>query len=279
MRLLFLVALAMVAFAANSVLNRLALAQMAIDPAGFAAVRLLSGGVFLWVAVLMRGGKIASAGVGGVVSLAVYMVGFSFAYITLGTGVGALILFGGVQVTMFAGAVFARESLPAARWIGATVAFVGLIYLLWPSESQSLQISFVGALMMSAAAVGWGIYSLIGRHAIDPLATTAGNFIFAIPLSLLVVLLSASHATYTVTGVTLAIISGVVTSGMGYVVWYAVLPKLPSTVAAISMLTVPIIASIGGVLILNEPLTNKLVIATALVLAGVLISLKRPSAA
>ncbi|MEY8096003.1 DMT family transporter [Falsihalocynthiibacter sp. S25ZX9] len=278
MRLLFLVALAMVAFAANSVLNRLALAQMAIDPAGFAAVRLLSGGVFLWVVVLIRGRKLESGGVGGVVSLAVYMVGFSFAYITLGTGVGALILFGGVQITMFVGAILARESLPNARWIGAAVAFAGLVYLLWPSDEATVQISFSGAAMMSAAAIGWGIYSLIGRHAIDPLATTAGNFVFAIPLSLLVVLLNASTAAYTPTGIALAIISGVVTSGMGYAVWYAVLPKLPSTVAAISMLTVPIIASIGGVLILNEPLTVRLMVATALVLAGVLISLKRPSA-
>lgn len=277
MRLFFLILLAMIAFAANSVLNRLALAQGAIDPAGFALIRLVSGGLFLWAAVLWRGGALAPTGVWGVTSLAAYMLGFSFAYISLETGVGALILFAGVQITMFGGALVAREYLPPARWIGALIAFTGIVYLLAPGMSGGAPISISGAAMMIVAAVGWGVYSLVGRGVSDPLAATAGNFVWAIPLALLVALAEFSNVHLTVYGVLLAVLSGVVTSGMGYAVWYAVLPQIPASTAAISMLTVPVIAAIGGVLFVGEPLSLRLAIATILVILGVSVSLVTPS--
>lgn len=267
----------MIAFAANSVLNRLALAQGAIDPAGFALIRLVSGGLFLWMVILWKGGVLAPNGVWGVASLAAYMLGFSFAYISLDTGVGALILFAGVQITMFSGALIARETLPPARWIGALIAFTGLVYLLAPSLSGNAPVSISGAGMMIVAAVGWGVYSLIGRGVSDPLAATAGNFVWATPLAFVVVLVDFGNLHLTQYGVLLAVLSGVVTSGIGYAVWYAVLPQIPASLAAISMLTVPVIAAIGGVLFVGEPLSLRLAIATVLVISGVLVSLARPS--
>lgn len=263
----------MLAFAANSVLNRMALAQGAIDPAGFALVRLISGGVFLWAVVTWRGNKVKSSGIWGVISLTAYMLGFSFAYIGLGTGVGALILFGGVQITMFLGALLSRDNLPSTRWLGAAIAFSGLLYLLFPSGANTLEISPSNAFMMLTAAVGWGVYSLIGRGATDPLATTAGNFIYAIPLATAAVAITYQQAHYSGSGVLIAVLSGVVTSGMGYALWYAILPRIPATVAAISMLTVPVIASFGGVLFVGEDLSLKLALATLLVIVGVLVSL------
>ncbi|WP_380053579.1 DMT family transporter [Falsihalocynthiibacter sp. SS001] len=277
MRLFLLIALAMLAFAANSILNRFALAQGAIDPGGFALLRLASGGLFLWGMVAAQGKRLASGGVSGVLSLAAYMLGFSFAYISLDTGVGALILFGGVQITMFAGALLAREHLPWTRWCGALVAFVGLVYLLWPTQGGTF--SPFGVSMMVLAAIGWGVYSLIGKRAQDPLATTAGNFVFAIPLALAVAVFTAQDVSYSTLGIVLAVISGVVTSGMGYALWYAILPRIPSSVAAIAMLTVPVLASLGGVVFLSEAFTLQLMISTILVIAGVLISLKKPAVA
>lgn len=277
MRLFLLVSLTMIAFAANSVLNRMALNQGAIDPAGFALVRLFSGAIFLWAATLWKGGHMTTSGTWGVLSLSAYMLGFSFAYLSLGTGIGALILFGGVQITMFLGALFSRENLPPARWIGAAIAFSGLVYLLWPQGAETFEISTMGAAMMVLAAVGWGVYSLLGRHAVDPLATTAGNFVYAIPLALIAVAVTYPQAHYSPSGVLLAVLSGVVTSGMGYALWYAVLPRIPASIAAISMLTVPVIASLGGVVLVGESLGLKLVIATALVIVGVLVSLKPSS--
>jgi drug/metabolite transporter (DMT)-like permease len=273
MRLFLLIALAMIAFAANSVLNRLALAQGAIDPAGFALVRLLTGGVALWGMVLMRRGRLETSGVVGVVALAIYMLGFSFAYISLDTGVGALILFGGVQVTMFVGAVALREPVPLLRWVGATAAFSGLVYLLWPNGAVRAPIALSGAALMGAAAVGWGVYSLLGRGVANPLAVTAGNFVAAIPLAVIVAAASHASASYSTMGVVLAGLSGIVTSGMGYALWYAVLPKISASVAAISMLSVPIIASLGGVLLVGETVSVRLIVATVVVLGGIGISL------
>lgn len=279
MRLILLTCLTMVAFAANSVLNRLALIDPAMGPAAFAAIRLVAGALALTALVWLRKGggglRPTIAGTGG---LALYVIGFSFAYVTLDAGAGALILFGGVQVTMFAGAVLAREPLPVSRWLGAAVAFLGLVYLLWPTGTGTGAAGtgtgatdIAGALLMTAAAIGWGIYSLIGRKATDPLGATAGNFLVAAPLG--VVLWAVMPDGITLQGVVLASVSGVVTSGLGYALWYSVLPRLQVSVAAVAQLTVPVIALAGGAVFLGETLTVTFVVASVLVLGGVLISL------
>ncbi len=269
MRLILLTCLTMIAFAANSVLNRLALVDPGMGPAAFGAIRLGSGAVALMLMVWLRQGSRLRPTVVGTGSLALYVIGFSFAYVTLDAGAGALILFGGVQVTMFAGAVAAREPLPVSRWFGAIVAFLGLVYLLWPSGAGSIDIA--GALLMMAAAAGWGVYSLIGRKTVDPLGATAGNFLMATPLGLL--LWGVMPDGVTVQGVLLACVSGIVTSGMGYALWYTVLPRLQVSVAAVAQLTVPVIALAGGAVFLGETLTMTFLIASVLVLGGVLISL------
>jgi len=279
MPLVFLTALTMIAFAANSVLNRLALAEGLIGPGEFGVIRLLSGAAVLAVLVVLRHGAIAPirralATFWGPVSLVLYIVGFSFAYVTLDAGVGALILFGGVQITMFAGALMAGESMPPLRWGGAGIAYAGLIWLVWPQDAGQ-GVSLAGALLMAAAALGWGIYSLIGRGVTDPLAVTAGNFVIAIPIGVLVMLIWPSTSETKMAGILLAALSGGVTSGLGYALWYSVLPRLKASVAAVAQLTVPVIALAGGILFLGESADARFIVATLLVLGGVAISLRR----
>lgn len=276
LHLILLTVLTMVAFAANSVLNRLALADGAIGPSGFASIRLVSGALALAFMVWVRNGASLSNNFGGItgpLSLVLYVIGFSFAYVTLDAGVGALILFGGVQITMFAGALLSSERLPLTRWLGAGVAFAGLVYLLWPGGAAAPEI--LGACLMTAAALGWGIYSLHGRKAKDPLAATAINFILAVPLGLLPLLVFPDVLPITLWGVALAILSGVVTSGLGYALWYTVLPRLDASIAAVAQLTVPIIALAGGMVFLGEALTLRFLIAAVLVLGGIAISIRR----
>ena len=273
MKLFLLTSLTMVAFAANSILNRFALADAAIDPVSFAVLRVASGAVILWGLVALRQRKWALCSPrrpAGAFSLATYMVGFSFAYISLGAAVGALILFGGVQVVMFAGAVLARERIGAGKALGAAIAFFGLVWLLWPSGGAAPDL--LGATLMIAAAIGWGIYSLIGRGSADPTGDTAANFIFATPLALLA-LFAVIPPVITPTGVALAIMSGVVMSGLGYALWYSVLPRLPSATAAIAQLSVPVIAALGGIVLLGEAVSLRFLIASALVLGGITLSL------
>lgn len=274
MRLALLTAIVMIAFAANSVLNRLALAQGDIGPAAFAAIRLGAGAATLALLVTLRGGRVPlgePARAAGAASLALYMLGFSFAYLTLDAGVGALILFGGVQVTMFVGAVWGGETIPARRWVGATIAFAGLAWLLWPRGAEAPDPR--GAMLMAAAAVGWGIYSLIGRRATDPLSATAASFALALPVALAALVAAADLAGSTAKGIFAAIASGAVTSGLGYALWYAVLPRLRASQAAVAQLTVPVIALAGGVLFLGEEPTARLILAGAVVLGGVWLSL------
>lgn len=267
-RLFLLTTLTMIAFAANSILNRAALAGGEAGPAAFAALRTISGAICLFVLVTARTGMPKIFGPKrwiGTASLALYMLGFSFAYIALDAGTGALILFGGTQITMFAGALITGERPSILRWSGAALAFCGLVWLLWPGALGAPDVS--PALMMTAAALGWGIYSLAGRGTRDPLQETAANFICAAPITfvLFVVLLDD----ITGRGLMLAVLSGAVTSGLGYALWYAILPKLETSVAAISQLTVPIIAALGGALVLNEPPTSRLILASIIVLGGV----------
>ncbi|MFC2970098.1 DMT family transporter [Acidimangrovimonas pyrenivorans] len=276
MRLLVLTTLTMIAFAANSVLNRLALADGAIGPSAFAALRLGSGAVALAALVALRGRRLPLAESGrwaAVAALAVYVLGFSYAYLSLDAGIGALILFGAVQITMFAGAVLAREPVPPRRWAGAALAFAGLAWLFWPGGHDAP--APLGAALMAAAGVGWGLYSLRGRGASDSLAATAANFALAVPLGLAALLLVPDGAPLTAPGIGLALTSGVVTSGLGYALWYRVLPELPATIAAVAQLTVPLIAMAGGALFLGETLTLRFTGAALLVLGGIGLSLLR----
>ncbi|WP_120499621.1 DMT family transporter [Roseovarius sp. EL26] len=282
MRLFLLTSLTMVAFAANSVLNRMALADGAIDAVSFGAVRLLAGALMLAVLCMMLRGGLVLRGPGrllGTLSLLLYIFGFSLAYDGLDAGLGALVLFGVVQITMFAGALMLREFVPARRWVGAGLACVGLAWLLWPGSGA--QISPLHGGLMALAGFGWGLYSLNGRRGGDALQATAANFILATPVG--VVLMLASHGTQGIvaaswSGIALAVLSGAVTSGMGYALWYSVLPKLPAAVAAVAQLTVPVIAMVGGMLLLSEALTWQFVIAGALVLGGVAVSVLKPRA-
>lgn len=272
MRLFILTTVAMIAFAANSVLARLALQDGDTDPLVFAALRVFAGVVVLWALIARRRRPVQvfnRATLVGAVTLAVYMVGFSLAYRTLDAGLGALILFGGVQVTMFAGAILGGAAVPMLRWVGAAVALVGLCVLFWPSGDAAIDLW--GGLWMGAAALGWGIYSLNGRGTTDPLLATAANFLFALPVVALPLIWSAVGVTWT--GAILAVISGAITSGMGYALWYGVMPALGATRAAVAQLGVPIIAIAAGVVILAEPVTGRLIAATVLVIGGIAISL------
>ena len=273
MRLFLLTALTMVAFAANSVLNRMALVDGSIDPASFGAVRLAAGVAMLWILAMVGGnGRIQRNGDWrAAAALFVYIFGFSFAYLALDAGLGALILFGMVQITMFAGALWGGERPPTQRWIGAVLAFAGLAWLLWPSASLSVSLSH-GAFMV-AAGIGWGIYSLIGRGATDPLRATAANFLFAAPLGVaLALILFVPAGSLSAQGVWLGCLSGAITSGLGYALWYRVLPQLAPSVAAVAQLTVPVIAMAGGLVLLSEPITWDIVLPAIIVLGGVAVS-------
>ena len=278
MRLILLTLLTMIAFAANSVLNRLALVDAGTGPAAFAAIRLASGAVVLATLVWVRGRReklILPTGLSlviGPLSLAVYVLGFSFAYVSLPAGVGALMLFGGVQVTMFVGAVVSREKVPITRWLGAGMAFGGLIWLLWPSE-EGARLPFSGWVLMAAAALGWGIYSLLGRGAKDALGSTTVNFVLAVPLGLLMLLIMPDQISGR--GVMLAVLSGGITSGLGYALWYQILPQLGATRAAVTQLSVPVIAMAGGMIFLGEVTSLRFAISSLLVLGGVVVSMRR----
>jgi drug/metabolite transporter (DMT)-like permease len=275
MRLIILVSITMLAFAANSILNRLALAESEAGAASFAALRLLSGALMLVAIVQMRGqANWRLTNVAGPLSLLAYVIGFSFAYLSLDAGLGALILFGGVQITMFAGALLRGESVPTMRWVGAGFAFAGLSFLLWPSGTTPVPL--LGAGLMLGAALGWGIYSLLGAGAADPLGATARNFLWATPLGLLPAFFMWDGMSPI--GALLAVLSGAVTSGLGYALWYRVLPELPASVAAVAQLTVPIIALAGGIVFIGEELTWRFLVAALMVLGGVVLSLYRSKA-
>lgn len=273
MRLALLTTAAMVAFAANSILNRLALAGDEIAALPFAALRLTAGAAALLLVLKLRGAapdlSLSPRRLAGVLSLWVYMLGFSLAYVTLDAGLGALILFGGVQATMFAGAVLSGDRVPAVQWAGTAVALGGLVLLLWPGGAGAP--APLAAALMAAAALGWGVYSLIGRGVRAPTAETASNFLLAAPLALLPALFVPWDAT--ARGIALALLSGMVTSAGSYALWYALVPQLGAGRAALAQLTVPVIAVLGGALLLGEAVTLRIVLAGMLVLGGVALGL------
>jgi drug/metabolite transporter (DMT)-like permease len=268
LRTAFLTAIAMLAFAANSVLCRQALGPELVDAASFTSVRMVSGAIMLSLILMLRGrsSKPSTANWQSAAMLFTYMVFFSFAYISLEAGTGALILFGAVQLTMFLVALKGGETFPLLSWTGLGLAVGGLIYLVSPGVSAP---DLLGALLMTVAGIAWGVYSLMGRGAANPLEATASNFIYCVPLVLIVSVMFSSTFSITPMGLALAVASGALASGCGYVIWYAALPNLGATRAATVQLTVPAIAAFGGVVLLSEPLTVRLIVASAATLGGV----------
>jgi len=257
----------MIAFAGNSVLCRIALKHTRIDAANFTAIRLVSGAVVLWaIASLFRSG---SSGRGNWISafaLFAYAAGFSFAYLSLTAATGALLLFGAVQTTMIGHSLWAGERLHKQQLVGLVLAFGGLVGLLLPGLSAP---PLVGSVLMLIAGVAWGIYSLRGKGTGNPTRVTAGNFLrasfFAVALSALL----KSSGNLDIVGVWYAIASGAVASGMGYAIWYSVLPALKATNAATVQLSVPVFAAFGGIIILGESVTARFLFASLAILGGI----------
>lgn len=267
-RIYALTALAMLAFAANSLLCRAALRDTAIDPASFTLIRMASGAFVLWL-LLRRADRDGAAWQGDWISagvLFIYAVAFSYAYIGLSAGAGALLLFGAVQATMITHAVWRGERPSGLQSVGMALAFGGLVALLLPGASAPAP---GPAILMVAAGTAWGVYSLLGRGNRDPLATTAGNFMRSVPLALVAALLALPWLSVDVAGAVLAVLSGALASGVGYAIWYAALRGLSGEVAASVQLSVPVIALFGGALLLSEPLSGRLLLAAAATLAGI----------
>ncbi len=267
---------AMLAFAANSLLCRLALRQGLIDPASFASVRLVGGAITLAVIVRFRSTRSAPGHADWLAAamLFAYVAFFSFAYLTLPAGTGALILFGAVQVTMFRVGLRSGEIFRPVAWFGLALIVAGLVYLVSPGVAAPPPL---GAAMMAIAGAAWGVYSLRGRDVTDPLAATAGNFVRAAPLALVVSLLLATSAHADAAGVSLAIVSGAVTSGIGYVIWYGAVSRLSAIGAATVQLSVPLIAAFGGVVLLSEAITPRLLAASVAILGGIALVLATKS--
>lgn len=278
MRLVLLTCLVMVAFAANSVLNRWAVFGAGLGPAYVAVLRLGSGAaVLLLLTLALRGAKslrLTPSVVGaGVATLFLYIFGFSIASGLIDAGVGALTLFGSVQITMFAGALVIREPISRWRWIGAGLALSGLALLLLPAGGGPIDPRGFG--LMALAGIGWGLYSLNGRRSRDPLAATALNFALATPLAFIWLAVAQDQDQGEAWGIWPALASGAITSGLGYALWYRVLPQTPASLAAIAQLSVPIIAALGGAVILAEIPDARFWLSAALVLGGIALSLKR----
>lgn len=276
MRTVLLTAIAMLAFATNSVLARLALSAGDIDPLAFTGIRLTAGAMVLAAIFSFRSGSIAKPAVTktanwwGALSLVAYAVTFSVAYVIVGAGPGALILFASVQISMVAWAVIKGDRPALLEWLGMGVAIAALAYLVSPGLAAP---PLHGAILMAIAGVSWGAYSLLGRGSVSPLADTAGNFILCAPAALGLIVVGVCTLRPSTAGLAYAIASGAVASGLGYVIWYDVLPKLSRTTAAVVQLTVPVIAALGGVALIGEPLTARLLIAMAGISGGVLLSI------
>jgi drug/metabolite transporter (DMT)-like permease len=287
LKLTFSTFLALVAFAANSILCRLALVQndagALIDPTSFTLVRLISGALILLILCLLyrdsrdtaeapsrlkqvwQSGNWSSA-----TALFIYALGFSYAYVSLATGVGALILFGAVQITLILLSFINGHRMKWLEWLGLAVAFSGFVYLVLPTLSTP---SAVGFVLMALAGVAWGIYTWHGKKVSKALFATTSNFIRTLPLLLIALVFVGFQLDITLQGFWLAVASGALMSGMGYAIWYAVLAHMSASVAAVLQLLVPILATLGGVIFANEAVTLHLILASAAVLGGVLIVL------
>ena len=267
-RLVAATVLTMIAFAGNSLLCRIALRQTHIDAATFTTVRIVSGAIALWLIVRFRSGANAASGNwSSALALIAYAACFSLAYISLSAAAGALLLFGAVQVTMIGYGIWSGERLRVLGVTGIVCAFAGLIFLVLPGVTSP---SLGGSALMVAAGIAWGVYSLRGKKSVgDPTATTAGNFIRAIPFTLVFSACALPWFSLDMSGVCYAIASGAVTSGVGYAIWYTALPGLQATQAAVVQLSVPIIAAAGGILFLGEQMTIRLLVASIAILGGI----------
>ncbi|MGV8899294.1 MAG: DMT family transporter [Burkholderiaceae bacterium] len=272
-RLILLTLFAMLSFAGNSVLCRLAFQQTSIDPASFTAIRLLAGALMLSLLVQFRRGDATAGsqrGIGGnwpsALALFVYAGGFSFAYTSLTTGTGALLLFGAVQATMILAGWWAGERLNLRQAGGLLLALSGLVAVMLPGLSAP---PLGAALLMLSAGVAWGIYSLRGRGTADPVGATAGNFLRAAPLSVLLGAALLAQQQLDGWGILYAVLSGAIASGLGYTFWYAALRGLTATRAATVQLSVPVIAALAGLLFLQEPITLLLMLASVAILGGI----------
>lgn len=265
-------AAALCAFAGNSLFTRLALGRTTIDATTFSAVRLAAGaGMLLLVTLVRRRGAFHLSGswLSGAV-LFVYTVPFSFAYVSLTAGTGALILVGCVQVTMMLAALAAGERPHVQQWLGLGLAIAGLLYLVLPGLAAP---SLFGSLSMALAGIAWGLYSLRGRGAPNPLDQTTSNFVRALPFVIVAVLVVRSHVHVDRNGVLLGLACGALTSGLGYVLWYAAVKGLTATRAAVVQLPAPILTGAGGVLFLGEPISRRLLLSALVVLGGIALSL------
>lgn len=273
-----LAVLTMIAFAANSLLCRIALGGGLIDPVSFTALRLISGAVVLvplsHFVSESRPGQQAKGSWGSGLALFAYAICFSLAYVYLEAGTGALILFGSVQATMIGFGLKSGERPHPSQWLGLLAALGGLFYLVWPGVTAPHPL---GALLMSISGIAWGVYSIRGRNVATPILSTSGNFARTVPIALIATVVAYASLEALRTGVVLALISGTVTSGLGYVLWYKALQGLTTTKAAILQLLVPVIAALGGVLFLGELLSPRLLAASTLVLGGVAVAVTKSS--
>ncbi|MDP3004680.1 DMT family transporter [Methylotenera sp.] len=276
---IWLTILALVAFAANSLLCRLALSQPSIDAASFSLIRLASGAFTLWLIVTFFQNSFKnhtaekfSGGWFSACMLFLYVAGFSFAYLSLHTGVGALILFGTVQATMLISAIVTGERPSRMEWLGLLLALGGLVYLMLPGLTAP---PLLGSAFMTVAGIAWGVYSLHGRGVASPLAATTGNFVRAVPLATIVYVIAVIFKTthISLAGAVPAIFSGALASGVGYAVWYAALRNLSATRAATLQLAVPVLAAMGGIIFLSETLSLRLTIAACMILGGIAIAI------
>lgn len=270
MKLFSLVVVVMVAFAANSLLSRAAIFEYHLDAKAFAGLRLASGAAMLAVLMIGRGGwpaldrgRFVAAG-----SLLVYLVPFSIAYVTLPSGVGALILFGVVQITMFVGSAMAGMRPSLQQWAGMSLAMAGLGWLLWPTDSLSL--NMVGVAFMVLAGIGWGVFSLRGRGSSTPLGDMAWSFVLCLPVA---VALMAMGGGWSGIAIILAIASGAVMSGLGYALWYHVLPQMEAATGAVAQISVPFIALIAGAFLLDEAITTQVVLASLVGMGGIAVAI------
>ena len=267
--------LALVAFASNSLLNRLALGRESIDALSYTAVRLISGALMLWLisSLQKKGGEPKVRGNwSSAAMLFFYAIAFSFAYLSLSAGTGALIPFGSVQITMILVALRSGERPQPLEWLGLLLALVGLVYLILPGlEAPSL----LGSGLMMVAGIAWGVYSLRGRGSASPLGDTTGNFIRAVPFLFVILIVGLNGVQLSRTGILLAILSGAVASGVGYVIWYTALAGLTATRAAVVQLSVPVLAAWGGVAFLAEDISLRLILAGVMILAGIGLAIAR----
>lgn len=266
-RIIFLTSLAMIAFAGNSLLCRVALKHTGIDATSFTTIRLISGAITLWLIVIMRSGTRNGQGNWfSAIALFAYAAGFSFAYVSLPAATGALLLFGAVQATMIGYGIGTGERLRRLQLAGLVLAFGGIVGLLLPGLSAP---PLAGSVLMLGAGVAWGVYSLRGKGAGDPTRVTAGNFLRAVPFAAALSISMLNSTSMDAAGFWYAVSSGALASGIGYAIWYTALPALKATHAATVQLSVPVIAALGGIAFLGEPITLRLILASVAILGGI----------